>query len=126
MEIMMKTGIDIIETNRLIKLVNNIKFLEKCFTPNEIEYFNSKPGKNIPQVISGHFALKEATAKALETGLMREGVGFKNIEIKHKVSGAPYVILNGQALKIFEKLGTQIEVSISHTDNIATAICVIM
>ena len=123
---MMKTGIDIIKTNRIAKFVNNTKFLEKCFTQHEIKYFNTKPKINVPQVISGHFALKEAVGKALGTGLMREGVSFKDIQIMHKESGAPYVVLGGQAGDIFKSLGSQIEVSIAHTQNIATAICIIL
>ena len=71
-------GIDIIEINRIEKVMNRTSsFIEKSFTNNEIEYFKSKGLKG--NVIAGNFAAKEAISKAIGTGF--RGFGLKDIEV---------------------------------------------
>ena len=60
------TGIDIIEVERIRKACINPRFPKKVFTDREWEHIESR-GKNM-QTVAGNFAAKEAVAKALGTG----------------------------------------------------------
>lgn len=67
------------------------------------------------------FAAKEAVAKALGTGFAAE-ITWRGIEVLRRESGAPYIRLSGEALKLSERLGiTDWLVSISYTDELAMA-----
>lgn len=108
-------GTDIIEIARVEEAAKKKGFLERIFTPREMEYIQSK--NNAPQTIAGLFAAKEAVVKALGTGFSR-GVAHKDVEITHTESGAPEVNFKGSPeVKIF--------VSISHCREYATAAAVI-
>ena len=112
-------GIDLTEVERIKNSLQNEVFLTKILTQKEIEYISQF--KNKEEHIAGFFSAKEAVMKALESC---KEIGFKNIEICHMPSGKPYVILNGKAKQVFESFNyTQIEISISQTQNFATAIC---
>jgi len=115
-------GTDIIEIARVAEAVKKEGFVKKVFTAYEQEYFQ-KNGCN-PQTYAGIFAAKEAVAKALKTGF--NNVKQTDIEILHGVLGAPYAKLHGQAAEIFKMSGKQnIEISISHCKEYATAVCVV-
>jgi holo-[acyl-carrier protein] synthase len=107
------TGIDIIEINRIGDIVEKSpRFLDRVFTPDEIEYFYSRGPLN-PCHIAGTFAAKEAVLKALGTGL--RGMRWKDIEISRKSSGKPGVILHGNAMVLAQKLNIyKMHISISH------------
>lgn len=64
--------------------------------------------------------------KALEMGA-NSGVVFKDVELTHNQSGKPEIILHGKAKEKFENVfkNKKIEVSISHTQTMATAIAII-
>lgn len=112
-------GIDIVEVGRIKEALQNDLFIKKILTNNEIEYVNSL--KNKQEHIAGFFACKEAVMKALEDC---KKIGFTEIEVLHYNSGKPYVVLYGEAKRVFEeKKCKTIEVSISQTENYATAIC---
>ena len=118
----MKVGIDILEVERIIKFVQDESFLSKNFTQYEMDYINSKKYKE--QTLSGLFCAKEAFLKALGIGL-KNGIDLKEIEINHKEFGKPYYKLSDNAKQIVDNFEiTEIDLSISHTNNIATAICV--
>ena len=55
-------GNDIIEIERIRKAASRDRFLEKYFTENENELFESR--KHQPQTIGGNFAVKEAVSKS--------------------------------------------------------------
>lgn len=114
-------GIDIIEIERIEKNLQNPSFLQKILTEQEIKYVNQFESKT--EHIAGFFCAKEAVMKALEEC---QNIAFKDIEVLHKANGKPYVKLYGKALEVFEKQNcNSIEISISQTKTIATAICVI-
>ena len=95
-------GVDIINNNRLKKLIKNKNFLKRLFTHEEIK--NSKFFKNKTSYYSKKFAAKESFSKALGSGL-RNGLNFKDIEILNDKLGKPYFILNKKIQKIiFNKL----------------------
>lgn len=116
------TGIDIIETSRIKKAITD-KFIEKIFAKEEIEYCETKKDKHIS--FAGHFAAKEAFVKALKTGISN-GINFKDIEIHHQESGAPFIILKGKAKEDFDKKEIKnIHLSISHVKELATAMVIL-
>lgn len=117
-------GIDIIEIERIDK---SDAFLERIANPKEIEYVKKSACESLQHQRTGAlFCVKEAVMKALELGANSK-VRFKDIELAHEESGKPIVILHGVALEKFEKSfsGKKIEVSLSHTPTMATAIAVI-
>jgi len=100
------TGIDIVETNRLKKLLLKKKsnFKNKIFTNNEIAYCEKK--SNITNCYSKRFAAKEAFVKALSTGF-RNNINFKDIEVVKNHYGKPYLIINK---KVINKIKTLFKV----------------
>ena len=63
------TGIDIIEVERIRKACINPRFPKKVFTDREWEHIESR-GKNM-QTVAGNFAAKEAVAKPWGPGLAK-------------------------------------------------------
>ena len=100
------TGIDIVETNRLKKLLLKKKsnFKNKIFTNNEIAYCEKK--SNITNCYSKRFAAKEAFVKALGTGF-RKNINFKDIEVVKNHYGKPSLLINQ---KIINKIKTSFKV----------------
>ena len=118
----MKVGIDILENERFNDILDNNAKLSKIFTTKEIDYFNTFTHKL--SHITGNFCAKEAFVKALGTGFSN-GLTPIDIEILHDKNKVPYVNLNN--LKIKSLLGEidKVEISISHSVTISTAICII-
>jgi holo-[acyl-carrier protein] synthase len=109
-------GIDIIETKRIKKLINNKRFLNRVFSPEEIEYCESK--KNKEQHYSARFAAKEAVWKAL-AGKIK--IPLKDIVIKNIKEGKPIVMFNNKKVK-----NIKIEVSLSHTKDYSVAVAILL
>ena len=65
-----KTGIDIIEVNRIKEAIQDLdeKFLKRVYTNYEIEYCNSKNNMKY-QHFAARFAAKEAVFKAISNKL---------------------------------------------------------
>lgn len=112
------TGIDIIEVDRVAKAAAKEGFMHRVFT--EEERLRFAKFNNSPQHIAGAFAAKEAVSKALGTGFGI--VEWKEIEILHYESGQPYARLRGNAQKRMEELGGEkLHISISHVKSMAAA-----
>jgi holo-[acyl-carrier protein] synthase len=117
---MLTTGVDIIEIHRIKQVLDRYgeRFLNRLFTPNEIDYCNGRAPN-----LAGRFAAKEATMKALGTGV--RGVSWKDIEVVRADSGAPSVKLYRRAEDRAEWLHViEISVSISHSREYAVAFVV--
>ncbi len=109
-------GTDIIEIERITRLLSQERFRNRIYTPKEQAYLASR-GHNAPQSAAGLFCAKEAVAKALGTGIAH-GLGWQSIEITHTAAGAPQVTVTG--------LPTHgILLSISHCQTYATATALI-
>ena len=109
----MKLGNDIIEIERIRQAIErSSSFVERVYTPHEIEYCESR-NKGLYESFAGIYAAKEAFIKALGTG-MRHG-SWQDIEIYHDELGAPLIRLQDTFKNIYETSGyTNIHVSISH------------
>ena len=115
-------GIDIVETARIRKLVEDHgrHFLERVYTPIELQYCNRSERRRFEH-LAGRFAAKEAVLKVLGTG-WRGGIAWTDVEIRPEPSGQPRVALSGECLKIATAQGiTRWHVSISHIETHATA-----
>ena len=117
-------GIDIIDINRIRKVIDNYgnRFIKRCFSISEIE--RSEKRKNSVESYAKRYAAKEACAKALGTGLAR-GVFWKDIEVKNNQFGKPFIKLHGNAKEIFKNINktsnTKVEVSLSDEKKYAIA-----
>lgn len=119
----MKVGIDIVDVERFEILVVSDAFFDKYFTKKEKEYILSR--SHPEESMAGVFASKEAFLKALGIGIGR-GVDLKDIEISHDDLGKPYIKLTDKLLSfIANASATGVDISISHTANTATAICIL-
>lgn len=118
---MIAHGIDLVDVSSTACLLAEPgnQFLMRCFTAGEQE--NAGNGVDRPHRLSGRFAVKEAVMKALGTGF-GEGIGFLDIETITLASGAPSIVLHGEAKRRAELLGiSSWLVSTSHEANMAIA-----
>jgi holo-[acyl-carrier protein] synthase len=114
-------GIDIIEVARIREvLLRTPRFRDRVFTPEERVYCDGR-GAVAEQHYAARFAAKEATLKALQTG-WRGGISWQDVEIASRDSGAPYLILHGPVLTLFNSSGASVaHLSMSHTTQHAIA-----
>jgi len=116
----LRSGIDLIETNRMASLNPRIRarFLTRVYTPAELDICGTSDTS-----LSGRFAAKEAVAKALGTGI--GPVRWQEIEICNGSQGEPVLHLHGAAQETAARLDLHTwSVSISHTDTHAIAMAV--
>ncbi len=120
------TGVDIVETARINESVEKFgdRFLQRCFLPGEIAYCQSM---KFPALhFAARFAAKEAISKAFGTGIGQQ-LGWRDMEIRRRESGEPYVMLHGKGLELAERRGvTAIHVSLSHCKDYGAANAVIV
>ena len=114
-------GIDITEVGRIREvLLRTPRFATRVFTEAERAYCDSR-GAVAAQHYAARFAAKEAALKALQTG-WRAGIAWQDVEVASKENGAPYLILRGEVLEVFNKLeATTSHLTISHTTEHAIA-----
>jgi len=119
---MLGHGIDIVETARVAKMLedHDERFLKRCFTEGEQAYCASNPVRQAEHY-AGRFAAKEAILKVLGTG-WSNGIAWTDAEVVREVSGKPTVRLHGRCAEVAADLGiTDWHLSISHSGNYATA-----
>lgn len=117
---MLCTGIDIIEVDRIDRAIlrHGERFFDRFFTAQEL----IDSGGRTP-ALAARFAVKEAVAKALGTGIGK--VSWKDIEVRLEHNGKPELYLNGEAKSVAEDMGIDSwSISISHTHFHAVAIAV--
>jgi holo-[acyl-carrier protein] synthase len=116
----MRTGIDLIELKRVEATIQRYgqRFLERVFTPREL----AEVGENTAS-LAVRFAAKEATAKALGTGI--GDVGWQEIEILRGPARQPNLYLHGRASDLAESLELNTwSLSLTHDQNYAIALVV--
>lgn len=106
------TGIDIIELDRIAKLMEaQPKFLDRVLTEREKEKVEQLRGQRKTEFVAGRFAAKEAYAKAVGTGFGRD-LSFLDVEIGNDERGKPV---------LYAASPNKIHVSISHSKQFAVA-----
>jgi len=119
-------GVDIVETARIAASLERFgdRFLKRVFTQAERDYCSAMPHPE--RHYAARFAAKEAVSKAFGTGI-GTAMGWRDIEILRRESGAPYILLHGPAADLATRLGvTETLVSLSHTDHYAVANAVLV
>ncbi|OGS19073.1 MAG: holo-[acyl-carrier-protein] synthase [Elusimicrobia bacterium RIFOXYA2_FULL_40_6] len=111
----MQSGIDIIEVDRIAKLVKNKNFLDKIFSKEEVEYCRKR--KNSAQHYAVRFAAKEAIWKAVGD----RKLSHRDISVKNDRLGKPSAVLPKRLDRIRKKLC----ISLSHTKNYAVALAIL-
>ncbi|KAF2488038.1 fatty acid synthase subunit alpha [Neohortaea acidophila] len=103
--------------------IHNDTFIERNFTQAEIDYCRQAPN---PQAsFTGRWSAKEAVFKSLNVESKGGGAPLKDIEITNNSSGAPGVVLHGDAKAAADKAGVKsTTVSISHSDSQVIAVAI--
>ncbi len=119
------TGIDIIEVARIASSFEKFgeRFVNRILLPDEIAYCLSH--KSPAPFLAVRFAAKEAVSKAFGTGIGAQ-LGWRDIEIRRKESGEPFVVLHGKGRELLAARGAKImHVSLSHTEHYAAATAIL-
>ena len=110
-------GVDIIETGRVAQSIERFgeRFLQRVYTEQELTYCHRQAGS-----LAARWAAKEATAKALGTGIGH--VSWQEIEVVCELKGRPTLRLYGAAADLAARLGiSEFAISLSHTKDYAVA-----
>ncbi len=119
---MLRVGVDIMDVERIARGVERYgdKFYNRVFTEKERCLCEGNP-----QRLAARFAAKEATAKALGTGI--GAVRWTEIEVDCDSRGRPFLRLHGNAARLAAELNlTTWDISLSHTTTQAVAFVVAM
>lgn len=114
-------GADIAEIDRIEAAMGRFgeAFAKRVFTETEIRYCERHKSKF--ERYAARFAAKEAAMKALGTG-WRQGVRWRDIEVRNAASGKPGIYFAGVADEFAAKLGSRrAHLSITHSRNLAFA-----
>ena len=111
-------GIDLVKISRVERFIERFedKALQKFLNSHEIALVKNA------STAAGFWAAKEATSKALQTGIGKE-CGFLDIEIYKMKSGAPALKLSERLIKKFNI--TDSSLSITHDAGLAIAVVAI-
>jgi holo-[acyl-carrier protein] synthase len=113
-------GVDIIETERVAQSIARFgkRYLKRVYTEQELRYCNGRVDS-----LAARWAAKEATAKALGTGI--GDVSWQEIEVVGQPNCQPTLQLHGAAADLAAKLGiSTFALSLSHTKDHAVAFVV--
>jgi holo-[acyl-carrier protein] synthase len=111
-------GVDLVEVRRIADAFERHpgRFISRHFTRRE-----DRSCKGDPRRLAVRWAAKEATAKALGTGI--GPIGWHEIELVTDGDGAPSIVLSGKAqLKAAAAGLDQWSVTLSHTEDHAIAV----
>ena len=115
-----EVGIDVIEIARIRATLDRFgqRFLNRVFSATERQRYDHRPSE-----LAARFAAKEATMKALGTGV--RGVRWRDIEVLPNRRGKPIIVLHGSALERANLLGFRhLAVSLTHSRTEAMAMVV--
>ena len=118
-------GSDIVEIDRIKKILKKKNFIKKIFSKDEIKTIDKK--SNSIAFYAKRFAAKEAFSKAVGTGLSG-GISFQNISIINDQKGRPHIKLLGKtktAVKQIIKKQYKTFLTISDEKKYALAVVVI-
>jgi len=113
-------GIDIIEIARIQRSLDDFgdRFLNRVYTERERHWYRGRVNE-----LAARFAAKEATSKALGTGII--GIRWREMEVLPNRRGKPVLILHGRAADRARQLRlTSFSVSLTHSRTDAMAFVV--
>jgi len=113
-------GIDIIEIGRIQRSLDDFgeRFLNRVYTERERSWYRGRVNE-----LAARFAAKEATSKALGTGII--GIRWREMEVLPNRRGKPVLILHGRAAERARQLGlTSFSISLTHSRTDAMAFVV--
>jgi holo-[acyl-carrier protein] synthase len=119
------TGVDIVEIERLRKILGRQKdrFILRVFTSEEQRF--CKMHRDPAPHFAARFAAKEAVFKALGTGWAK-GVTWLDVEVQREGYDAPRLALYGEALKLSQNMRMEkSHLSLSHSDEWAMAMVIL-
>jgi len=124
--ILLGLGADLVDVARIRGVLERQgdRFLSRVFTDEERAYCaqTAFPHKHL----AARFAAKEAVSKAFTTGIGAE-LGWKSISVYHGPRHDPRVRLDAKGEALLRELGgTQILLTLSHTDSSAMAVAAIV
>jgi len=114
-------GIDIVEIDRIAGVLarHPTRFLQKLFTPTEVEYCCGS-AQHQARRLAARYAAKEATLKALGIGL-RDGK-WTEVEVTRDAHGKPSLLLRGRFAEIAHQKGiSKFHLSLTHGREFAVA-----
>jgi holo-[acyl-carrier protein] synthase len=114
-------GIDVVEIARIRRLRERWqdRFLQRVFTGAELAYALHR--HDPAQHLAARFAAKEATLKALGTGLSM-GVRWREMEVRRPRGQGPCLTLSGRTAELADARGIRrLHVSLSHDAGLAVA-----
>ena len=108
---MLAVGVDLIEVERIAASLEKYgqRFLDRIFTAREQGYCDGRA-----ECLAARFAVKEAVAKAMGTGI--GDISWQDIEIVNEENGRPTLVLHGAASAMSRTMGLKLwSISLSHT-----------
>jgi holo-[acyl-carrier protein] synthase len=117
---MIVSGVDMIEISRIENAIerHGEKFFNRFFTTQEVQFCRGKAAS-----LAGRFAVKEAVAKAMGTGI--GDFNWTDIEVVCDGRGKPELVLHNKARTVAADQGlVHWSISLSHTDTYAIGMAV--
>jgi holo-[acyl-carrier protein] synthase len=114
-------GIDVVEIARVRRLLDRWgdRFLQRVFTDDEVAYARRR--HDPAEHLAARFAAKEATLKALGTGLSM-GVRWREMEVRRVRGQRPTLSLSGRTAELGTARGVErLHVSLTHDAGLALA-----
>ncbi|MFQ5898662.1 MAG: holo-ACP synthase [Candidatus Methylomirabilia bacterium] len=120
-----RVGTDLVEIAKVRRVFEaRPDLLASIFTEEELNY--SRARRPMYPHLAARFAAKEATLKALGTGLTAS-LAWKDIEVTKELSGAPRLALHGAAAEIAGSQGLAgSSLSLSHSAHVAIAVVLLL
>ena len=118
-------GIDLVEVARIENAWKRFgeRFVDRILVSDELAYCMTH--KNPAPFIAARFAAKEAVSKAFGTGI-GVSLGWQDIEVRHKDSGAPYVVMHGKGQDLLTQVKANVlHLSLTHTATNAGAVAIL-
>ena len=115
-------GVDIVDNVRIEGIFSRFgdSFARKILSKNE--YMEYERSNKKTKYLAKKFASKEALSKSLGTGLYREGLFPRKIEVIHDTQGKPLFRLNAPLTDLMlRKSINRLHISISDTEKISMA-----
>jgi len=114
-------GVDVVHIPRIRGAIERWqeRFLGRVFTPDEVAY--AKRRRDPAEHLAARFAAKEATLKALGTGLSM-GARWREVEVRRARGEPPRMALSGRTAALGAARGVRVlHVSLTHDGDYAMA-----